>query len=146
MARAQLWAWLLFSSAVVPTAGIAAEGSLGFDPIYQLLETRCGECHVQGVADGPWSLNTPPGPDRYPDCLSEKGAAALRCATWHELVQPPGPGIPAWIRPEDAQGSEPYAQACVPEVSFHIGHSLPASLSESECSAFLQWIKAGARR
>jgi len=124
------------------TAGEDSE----FLPVYELLRSHCGSCHVRGLADGPWSLNTPPAADRFPECLKEQAAAALRCATYHELVDPPGPGIPAWVRPDDAQGSEPYVQACDPEVSFHIGHSLPQKLADADCERLLRWIKAGASR
>lgn len=146
MARVLPGTCLLLGLAVGPASGMAAEAGLGFDPIYELLEQRCGDCHVQGEADGPWSLNTPPSLDRFPECLTEPGTAALRCATWHELVDSPGPGIPAWIRPAEAAASEPYGQACVPEVSFHIGQALPDGLSAAECDAFLRWIESGARR
>ena len=118
----------------------------GFAPIYALLQTHCGACHVQGVADGPWSLNTPPSTDRFPECLAEQQSAALQCATYHELVASPGPGIPAWVRPEDGSASEPYAQACDTELSFHIGHSLPQRLPDEDCARFLRRIEVGAPR
>jgi hypothetical protein len=118
----------------------------GFDGIYDLLRAHCGECHVQGGADGPWSLNTPPSVSRFPECLEESGEAALRCATYHQLVDAPAPEIPAWVRPAEARQSEPFAQACDPLVSFHIGHSLPAPMPEPACAAFLHWIESGARR
>lgn len=115
-----------------------------FEAIYRLLSTHCGDCHVQGAADGPWSLNTPPRADRFPECLDLADPEQLRCATWHELVDAPGPGIPAWIRPAEAAASEPYAEACDPAASFHIGHSLPEKLPDEECARFLSWIEAGA--
>lgn len=124
----------------------AGSDSPGFDPVYDLLQAHCGECHIQGAADGPWSLDTPPRADRFPVCLEEASDAALRCATYHELVDAPGPDIPAWIRPGEARQSEPYAQACDPSVSFHIGHSLPAALPPEACAVFLNWIESGAGR
>jgi hypothetical protein len=138
---------LLALAAGLPgVASAAANEASGFAPVYELLESHCGACHVQGEADGPWSLNTPPSADRFAQCLTEPEAAALRCATYHELVDPPGPGIPAWIRPEDPPSSEPYAQACDTEISFHIGHSLPQRLPDADCERFLRWIEAGAAR
>jgi len=124
----------------------ADERAGGFDPIYDLLTEHCGACHVRGQADGPWSLNTPPAADYFPACLAEPVEAQLRCTTFHQLVDVPGPGIPAWIRPADGPESEPYAQACDPEVSFHIGHSLPAALADADCATFLSWIESGAPR
>ena len=117
----------------------------GFDEIYAILSQHCGACHVQGAAEGPWSLDTPPGPDWFPVCLERPAADQARCATYHQLVDAPGPGIPPWIRPDDATGSEPYVQACEPAQSFHIGHSLPAALPASDCGRLLEWIVAGAR-
>ncbi len=136
--------WLTWALIVVSPSSVAE--APGFAPVYSLLQTHCGACHVQGVADGPWSLNTPPSADRFPECLDEPDAAALQCATYHELVDPPGPGIPAWIRPEDGAASDPYAQACDAEVSFHIGHSLPEKMPDAGCAEFLSWIEAGAPR
>jgi hypothetical protein len=137
-------AGLLLGLAGFSAVSLASEPT--FDPVYDLLEQRCGECHVRGEADGPWSLDTPPSTDRYPACLTEPEATALRCATWHELVQSPGPGIPAWVRPNEATASEPYVQACNPDRSFHIGHSLPAGLTTAECELLRRWIEAGAQR
>lgn len=134
------------AAAAAGAAGAAGATEGGFDAVYAMLQLHCGACHVQGEADGPWSLNTPPGLDRFPECLDEPGASALRCATYHQLVDSPGPGIPAWIRPEEATGSEPYTQACDPAVSFHIGHSLPAALPEADCAGLLRWIESGAPR
>ena len=144
MGRTGRFPGLLFGLAGFSAASLASEPT--FNPVYDLLEQRCGECHVRGAADGPWSLNTPPSADRFPSCLTEPEAAALECATWHELVQSPGPGIPAWIRPDEATASEPYVQACIPNGSFHIGHSLPERLSTEECDLLLRWIEAGAAR
>jgi hypothetical protein len=128
-------------------SGEGAEVSVtGFDSIYAMLYSSCGDCHVQGLADGPWSLNTPPGPERFPECLAEAGERALLCAAYHQLVDAPAPGIPAWIRPAEAAQSEPYAQACDPAVSFHIGHSLPERLPDASCAMFLDWIESGAQR
>ncbi|MGE0625870.1 MAG: hypothetical protein AB7I04_19655 [Pseudomonadales bacterium] len=135
-------AWILPGFAVAGATG----GSAGFDIIYELLSEHCGSCHVRGQADGPWSLDTPPSADAFPECLAEPADEQLRCSTYHQLVDAPGPGIPAWIRPADGAASEPYAQACDPEASFHIGHSLPAALEDDECAAFLGWIEAGAPR
>ncbi|MEM8769554.1 MAG: hypothetical protein AAGE43_19115 [Pseudomonadota bacterium] len=126
-----------------PTAA-CAEQAAGFAPIYHFLERHCGDCHVQGVADGPWSLNTPPNERRYADCLNYPESAQLACANHRQLVEAPALGIPAWIRPTDAAASEPYAQACVPAVSFHIGHSLAEPPTLQECARFLRWIEAGA--
>jgi hypothetical protein len=141
-------AGLLILCLAGPLSG-AADGpstAARFDPVYDLLTAHCGACHVRGGADGPWSLDTPPRADRFPECLPENGEAALRCATFHELVDAPAPGIPPWIRPQEAAASEPYAQACDPVVSFHIGHSLPAKLPDRDCTLFLEWIEAGAPR
>lgn len=119
-------------------------GGGGFAPVYELLGRHCGACHVRGVADGPWSLDTPPGADRFPVCLERPEAEQLGCATFHELVDAPGPGIPAWVQPGDPAASSPYLQACDPSVSFHIGHSLSAALPEPDCAAIRSWIEAGA--
>ena len=133
--------WLLpFLSLALP-AEVAAGG---FGPVYELLERHCGACHVQGGADGPWSLNTPPSDRRHPECLAASESTRLACATYHQLVDEPAPGIPAWIRPAEAAASEPYVQACVPEGSFHIGHSLPEPPAAEECALLLRWIEAGA--
>lgn len=140
-------AWIaltLVLSGAVGGLQAAEPAPAAFAPVYALLQTHCGACHVQGVADGPWSLNTPPSTERFPVCLDLPAAAALECATYHELVDSPGPGIPAWIRPAEAGASEPYVQACDPEASFHIGHSLPEKLSDEACGRFLRWIEAGA--
>lgn len=115
-----------------------------FLPVYALLSEHCGACHVQGVADGPWSLNTPPTLDRFPECLALSESDQLSCATYHQLVDEPAPGIPAWIRPREAASSEPYVQACDSTVSFHIGHSLPAALQDEDCAFLLHWIENGA--
>jgi len=125
-------------------AVIASAGAFGFSQVYMLLSEHCGACHVRGVADGPWSLDTPPTQQRYPECLEVEASEQLKCATYHQLVDPPVPGVPAWIRPTEAAVSEPYAQACDPDNSFHIGHSLPTSLAADQCSGFLGWIEAGA--
>ena len=117
-----------------------------FRLVYDILRQHCGACHVQGIADGPWSLNTAPSSDRFAQCLAEKGDAQLRCATYHELVDEPAAGIPAWIRPAEASLSEPYVQACDPSASFHIGHSLAAALPAEACTALLHWIESGAHR
>jgi mono/diheme cytochrome c family protein len=127
-------------------AAVHAAGPYTFDAVYTVLSEHCGDCHVQGAADGPWSLNTPPRPDRFPECLEVPAEAQARCATYHQLVDEPVPGIPAWIRPEEAAQSEPYLQACDPDGSFHIGHSLPAALPAADCAGFLGWIEAGAHR
>lgn len=116
-----------------------------FAGIYELLTEHCGACHVQGIADGPWSLDTPPAADRYPECLAQNEAERLVCSTWHQLVDAPGPGMSAWIRPQEPEASEPYAQACEPSGSFHIGHSLPEALPDEVCARFLSWIEGGAR-
>jgi len=146
-AGAPLWltaCLMLAGPAAVQAAGPVAP--VGFDPVYDLLTEYCGGCHVQGQADGPWSLDTPPTAEHFPVCLGEPVSDRLRCATYHQLVDAPAPGIPAWIRPEDGPASEPYAQACDPEVSFHIGHSLPAPLDAGDCALFLDWIESGAQR
>jgi mono/diheme cytochrome c family protein len=122
----------------------AAPASYDFVAVYDLLVTHCGACHVQGIADGPWSLDTPPTSERFAQCLPLDPDEQLRCATYHQLVDIPAPGIPAWIRPEQAPLSEPYAQACDSTTSFHIGHSIPESLSDRDCAGFLGWIEAGA--
>lgn len=157
-----LLAPLLFSVSIVlgglastpaysaPASGTPASGAssdqAGFLDVYHILQRHCGACHVQGAADGPWSLNSPPSGERFPQCLSETGEARVQCATYYQLVEEPGPGIPAWIRPEEAALSEPYSQACDPELSFHIGHSLPGPLPAGECATLLDWIEAGASR
>ena len=133
---------LLLALTTASTA--CAEQAAGFEPVYQFLERHCSACHIRGVADGPWSLNTPPSDRRYPGCLSYPEDAQLACATYRQLVEAPAPGVPAWIRPTDASASEPYAQACVPSVSFHLGHSLPQPPTAEECAQFLAWIEAGA--
>lgn len=117
----------------------------GFSEIYQLLDHHCGDCHVQGIADGPWSLNTPPDDQRFPECLGSDEYTQLRCATYHQLVDAPGPGITAWIRPDNAPASEPYVEACDSTASFHIGQSLPEGLPEHSCAMLLAWIRDGAR-
>ncbi|HEY5645718.1 MAG TPA: hypothetical protein VIS76_07250 [Pseudomonadales bacterium] len=126
--------------------GAAEAPAPGFDPVYDLLTEHCGACHVRGQADGPWSLDTAPTSARFPECLTEASAQQLRCATYHQLVDAPGPGVPAWIRPADGGASEPYAQACDPAVSFHLGHSLPSALPAADCDLLLRWIEGGARR
>lgn len=126
------------------SASTAVTVSYDFVAVYDLLVTHCGACHVQGNADGPWSLDTPPTVERFPECLPLDPEQQLRCATYHQLVDIPAPGIPAWIRPEEATLSEPYVQACNSAVSFHIDHSLPESLSEQDCAGFRGWIEAGA--
>jgi mono/diheme cytochrome c family protein len=123
---------------------VESANAFAFNAVYDLLLTHCGECHVQGSADGPWSLDTPPSRDRYPECLDLTEAEQLRCATYHQLVDEPGAGIPAWIRPVEAAMSEPYVQACDSVASFHIGHSIPGRLPDQECVGFLGWIEAGA--
>lgn len=125
---------------------VAGDAAAGFEPVYALLQTHCGECHVQGRADGPWSLDAPPSASFLSECLGAPPDERLRCTTFHQLVDAPAPGIPAWIRPADGAASEPYAQACDPAVSFHIGHSLAVPLTDGECRAFLGWIEAGAPR
>jgi len=122
----------------------ARADNAGFAPVYALLQHHCDACHVMGMADGPWSLNTPPTAERFPQCLAAPSLEQLQCATFHQLVDEPAPGIPAWIRPSEAAASEPYAQACDPVLSFHIGHSIPEPLPAADCSAFLRWIEAGA--
>lgn len=139
-------ALLVLSAAPAARAVDEAAEETGFAPVYALLQTHCGACHVRGGADGPWSLNTPPSTERFGECLAEPQDSALECATYHELVDSPGPGIPAWVRPEEAAASEPYAEACNPEVSFHIGHSLPQKVPDADCARFLHWIETGARR
>ena len=135
-------AWILSGSA---TAG-GPDRQVGFDAIYDLLAEHCGSCHVRGQADGPWSLDTPPAADFFPECLTEPAEERLRCTTYHQLVDAPGPSIPAWIRPADGAASEPYAQACDPALSFHIGHNLPTALADVDCATFLDWIVSGAPR
>ena len=116
----------------------------GFSGIYGLLVEYCGDCHVQGQADGPWVVDAPADPDRFPDCVRLAAADQRRCTTWHQLVDSPGPDIPAWVSLQDPASSEPYVQACVQEGSFHIGHSIPGALSATECASILGWIQAGA--
>lgn len=154
-ASAGLWKWVLLSVLSAPLVALAdlngapSTGTLpeqhppGFEEIYDLLKTHCGACHVRGGADGPWSLDTPPDADRFPFCL-QPAAAALRCATYHQLTDAPGPDIPAWVRPEEAAASDPYVQACVPGSSFHIGHALPEGIPAADCTRLLRWIETGA--
>ena len=143
--RCLLLAWLGAGSTwAMAGVDFATDQSVTFSEIYGLLTRHCGACHVQGVADGPWSLNRLPGADYFPQCLDRADDEARRiCVTYHQLVNEPGPGIPAWIRPGDA-ASEPYAQACDTSVSFHIGHSIPTVLAIDECDRFLAWIHSGA--
>lgn len=140
--------WLVNAAGDTHSAGkadsMSAAASPGFEEIYELLTTHCGTCHVQGGADGPWSLNTPPAADRFPSCLTGPESMALRCATYHQLTEVPGPDIPAWIRPEEAAASEPYVQACVAGTSFHIGHALPQGVPAPDCARLLLWIETGA--
>ena len=127
----------------VPQA--AAVGfDIGFAAVYQLLSDRCGECHVQGAADGPWSLDTPPGESRFPTCLALPEDEQLICASYHELLDPPADGIPGWVVPEETAASAPYVQACVPEGSFHIGYAIPEQPEADLCAALGSWIESGA--
>jgi hypothetical protein len=83
----------------------------------------------------------------YPACSSLSDTKAQhQCTTYEQLTQVPAEGIPAWIRPHEAQASEPYAQACDSQVSFHIGGSVPRKLADADCEKFLAWIRAGAQR
>jgi len=127
-------------------AGAALEQTVepGFAPVYDALSAQCGSCHVVGGADGPWALNRTPTATSYPECLSAPVPARERCATYHELVDPPGPGIPAWIDRAIPTDSDLYAQACVRGVSFHLGNSLPEGPDEAFCNLLLDWIDAGA--
>lgn len=137
------------SSAVAAAQRSAAESlqqavEPGFGPVYEALAGHCGNCHVVGGADGPWALNRTPTETSFPECLSAPAQARERCATYHELVDEPGPGIPAWVDTAVPSDSDLYGQACVQGVSFHLGNSLPAEPDEAFCKLLLDWIDAGA--
>jgi mono/diheme cytochrome c family protein len=121
-----------------------AAADVTFSGVYELLSTHCRACHVKGIADGPWSLDTPPRDDYFAECLDEEPSNQLRCTTWHQLVEVPAPDFPAWVQPADPEASAPYVQACNPADSFHIGHSMPEKLPDADCAALLGWIEAGA--
>jgi hypothetical protein len=145
-----LWLPVLVATGAVHAAEDTTVESLaqtvepGFRPVYDALSRHCGNCHVVGGADGPWALDRTPTESSFPRCLSAPAGERERCATYHELVDPPGPGIPAWIDPAVPADSDLYEQACVPGVSFHLGNSLPAEPDETFCKLLLDWIDAGA--
>ena len=116
-----------------------------FAPVYDLLVANCGNCHRSGGASS-WRVDVAPETDVYPSCLRIADAATrARCTTHLQLTEVPGPDIPAWIRPDEADRSEPYVQACSEDESYHVGISLPSVLPQPDCAAFLVWIEAGAR-
>ncbi len=148
---------LLLLAQLVASAAAGAAGTTGsagtvgvaegrsFAPVYAVLEHRCGDCHVAGSADGPWSLDTAPDPARYPTCLERGPQEQLRCATHRQLVEVPAPGVPAWVQPDAPGASDLYLQACDVARSFHLGHSLPATPPAADCELLLDWISSGAR-
>ena len=135
----------ILSIVVFPTTSKADDSSKSpFEPVYQILKNQCGQCHHTGGASS-WVVDLPPAADQYTACLEPADEAARhQCTTYRQLVEVPGPDIPAWIRPHEAAKSEPYVNACDAEASFHIGVSLPEKLPDSQCKTILEWIVSGA--
>ena len=133
-----------FALLIQASASVADQHNFG--PVYELLAANCGACHrVGGVST--WVIDLPSSDEKYPGCARlDDDEAQHRCTTYEQLTEAPGDGIPAWIRPHEAQASEPYAQACDVQVSFHIGGSVPEKLPDADCEQFLSWIRAGAKR
>ena len=134
---------ILVALSSVNEVSFAAE--LHFAPVYQILRNQCGNCHHMGGASS-WVIDMSPTTDKYSQCLAQANLAAQhQCTTHQQLVEVPGPDIPAWVRPQQAAKSEPYVNACVVEESFHIGVSLPEKLPDVSCRMILDWITAGAK-
>lgn len=115
-----------------------------FAPVYQILRNQCAGCHHVGGASS-WVVDMSPTADKYSGCLVHADLHSRhQCTTHQQLVEVPGPGIPAWVRPEQAASSEPYVNACVTEESFHIGVSLPEKLPDQACKMIFDWITRGA--
>lgn len=115
----------------------------GFAEVFVLLSAQCGECHVTGKADGPWSVDAAADPQRFPECAGLDLSQQARCTTFHQLIDPPGPGIPAWIDQQQGDDNPIYLQACNPSASFHLGHSLPAQPDLALCGSLQKWLDAG---
>jgi hypothetical protein len=134
--------WLVISFAFAESVG--ADNSDAFKPVYQILKAHCGACHRQGGASS-WTIDAPASSERYAQCLIHDDQQAIeRCTTWHQLVDAPGPEIPAWVIAGQPGDSAPYVQACDPEQSYHLGVSLPKLLSPETCRIFAAWINQGA--
>ena len=140
--RSLTWVFVIvgFVSASTSANESLAEET-AFGPIFEILNTHCGRCHRRGGASS-WIVDTQPSANSYPACVGVERQD--QCTTYLQLVEMPGPGIPAWIRPEEAAASEPYVQACDAQGSYHVGVSLPETLPDAECRRFLDWIVGGA--
>lgn len=135
--------------AIVVGLSVMAQPGFGagspFAPVYQILRDQCGSCHHVGGASS-WVIDMSPTVYKYSACLAHVDLRSQhQCTTHQQLVEVPGPGIPAWIRPQQAAKSEPYVNACVTEESFHIGVSLPEKLPDAACRMILDWIIDGAK-
>lgn len=124
-------------------ATAAADARTSFVEVFPLLKTQCGECHVTGQADGPWSVDASASQDRFAECLTLPPAEQPRCTTYLQLTESPGPGIPAWMDLQQGVDNAVDDQACKPSASFHLGHSLADQPDAALCESLWNWLEAG---
>jgi hypothetical protein len=109
-----------------------------FAQVYAILQTNCSACHRdKGTATEAWTLDTMPTNELYAQCLAADSPTL--CTTYFKLTE----GEYPWMTAGDPAESPPYVNACLPGESYHIGESIPAKLSDSDCNLVKNWILQG---